>query len=88
MNMPLDEVMYMESDLRVELGLLKRLAQYMPSALDAWRLDSSQIEAIEKPNKELQELLSLVMQHQGSPIIGVRPVAKAKSKRSNKCNIS
>ena len=87
-NMPFDEVKHMESDLRVELGLLKRLAQYMPSALNAWRLDSSQIEEIEKPKKELQELLSLVMQHQGSPIIGVRPVAKAKSKRSNKCNIS
>ena len=63
-NMSLDEVKYMESDLRFELGLLKRLAQYMPSALDAWSLDNSQIEDIEKPKKELQDLLSLVVQHQ------------------------
>ena len=30
MNMASDEVKYMESDLRVELGLLRRLAQYIP----------------------------------------------------------
>ena len=63
-NMSLDEVKYMGSDLRFELGLLERLAQYMPSALDAWSLDNSQIEDVEKPKKELQDLLSLVVQHQ------------------------
>ena len=84
-NMSLDEVKYMESDLRVELGLLERLAQYMPSALDAWRLDNSQIEDVEKPKKELQDLLSLVMQHQP---IGEEngPVTETKS-NNHRCHI-
>ena len=36
MNMASDEVKYLESDLRVELGLLRRLAQYIPDALNDW----------------------------------------------------
>ena len=61
MNMASDEVKYLESDLRVELGLLRRLAQYIPDAFNAWGLDISQIENIEKPKNELQNLLSVVM---------------------------
>ena len=61
MNMASDEVKYLESDLRVELGLLRRLAQYIPDALNACGLDISQIENIEKPKNELQNLLCVVM---------------------------
>ena len=84
-NMSSDEVKYMGSDLRFELGLLERLAQYMPSALDAWRLDNSQIEDIEKPKKELQDLLSLIMQHYP---VGEQngPVTEAKS-NNHRCHI-
>ena len=84
-NMPSDEVKYMGSDLRFELGLLERLAQYMPSALNAWRLDSSQIEEIEKPKRELEDLLSLVMQHKP---IGeeIGPVTETKS-NNHRCHI-
>ena len=85
MNMPLDEVKYMGSDLRFELGLLERLAQYLPNALNAWRLDDSQIEDIEKPKRELQHLLCLAMQHQP---IGkeIGPVTKTKS-NNRRCHI-
>ena len=76
----------MGSDLRFELGLLERLAQYLPNALNAWNLDDSQIEDVERPKKELQDLLSLVQQHQGNPIVRVGP-SKPKSKPSNKCHI-
>ena len=76
----------MGSDLRLELGVLEGLAQYIPNALNAWNLDDSQIEDVEKPRKELQDLLSSVKQHQGNPIVRVGP-SGPKSKPSNKCHI-
>ena len=85
MKMASDEIKYMGSDLRFELGLLERLAQYLPNALNAWRLDDSQIEDIEKPKRELQDLLSLALQHQ--PIEKeIGPNAKTKS-NNRRCHI-
>ena len=57
----------------------------MPNALHAWNLDNSQIEDVERPKKELQDLLSLAQHHEGhKEDVG----AAAKPMRSNhKCCI-
>ena len=56
-NLEAEEVRKLEADLRLEVCICSALLRRMPDILRALRLDTSQIEDLERPRRELGDLL-------------------------------
>ena len=62
-SMQLEEIKKMEKKMKKELRLIKIFHSEMPATLRALGLDTSHIEDIERSKRELEGLLSVLMQH-------------------------